>query len=62
MIDPQIIEQLKTVFQNLEGDIELAVWDSSHAKQQELLDMLDQEASTSGKISVTPAGEASSVP
>ena len=62
MIDTQILEQLKTVFEPLEGTVELAVHDSNHDKQGELAEMLRQVAATSEKIRVTASGLSSEVP
>ena len=53
MIDQDMKEQLKTVFEKLEGHVELAVDLSQHADQAELLDLLEGVASASDKISVT---------
>tara|TARA_B110001454_G_scaffold219057_1_gene249580 strand:- start:14825 stop:16393 length:1569 start_codon:yes stop_codon:yes gene_type:complete len=53
MIDQDMKEQLKTVFEKLEGNVELAVDLSQHADQAELLDLLEGVASTSDKITVT---------
>ncbi|PID73754.1 MAG: alkyl hydroperoxide reductase subunit F [Desulfobacterales bacterium] len=62
MLEPQISEQLKTVFEALEGRVELSVDDSSHEKQGELLEMLDQVAMTSENIIVTNSGRTSEAP
>lgn len=54
MIDQDMKEQLKTVFEKLEGAVELAVELSQHADQAELLDLLEGIASTNpNKITVT---------
>jgi len=50
MLEPQILEQLKTVFEKLEGRVDLMVSASKHEKQVELLQMLEQVAVTSEKI------------
>jgi alkyl hydroperoxide reductase subunit F len=62
MIDPQIIEQLKNVFEKLEGHIELTADTGSHDKQEELVQMLTQVAKTSKKITVTQSGRQVDVP
>ncbi len=62
MIDPEIVDQLKTVFQKLEGHIDLVVDASSHDKQSELTEMLTQVAETSEKIRVSESGQTSVVP
>jgi len=62
MIDSQIIKQLKSVYQQLEGDIELIYDRSEHDKQAELIEMLEDVASTSDHITVKPSGEKVSVP
>lgn len=62
MLEQEIVEQLKSVFQKLEGHIELSVAKSSHPKQDELAAMLAQVAETSGNISVKDSGHASDVP
>ena len=54
MIDHDMKEQLKPVFEKLEGTVELAVELSQHADQAELLDLLEGVASTNpSKIIVT---------
>lgn len=50
MLDPQMIEQLKSVFSNLENKISLIYKNSSHADQSVLLELLTSVASTSEKI------------
>nr|WP_319393849.1 alkyl hydroperoxide reductase subunit F [uncultured Desulfobacter sp.] len=50
MLEPQILEQLKTVFEKLEGRVDLIVSASKHEKQAELVQMLEQVAGTSEKI------------
>lgn len=53
MIDNDMIAQLKTVFEKLEGTVELAVDLSQHADQAELLDLLEGVAKANPKITVT---------
>ncbi|MCG8335065.1 MAG: alkyl hydroperoxide reductase subunit F [Proteobacteria bacterium] len=62
MLDKQIVDQLKTVFQPLEGNIELVHDKCDHKEQERLWDMLNEVASTSDKISVRSTGDESSVP
>lgn len=50
MLDPQMKEQLQTVFSSLENEIELVYKNSSHADQASLLELLNDVASTSSKI------------
>jgi alkyl hydroperoxide reductase subunit F len=50
MLDSAIIDQLKTVFEKLEAKIELSYTESDHAKQSELIEMLEGVASTSENI------------
>lgn len=52
MFEQNIIEQLKSVFNKLNGQIELVYAESGHEKQAELLDMLEQVASTSEKVEI----------
>lgn len=53
MIDSEMIEQLKTVFAKLEGQVELVVDLSQHADQGELLNLLEGVASASPNITIT---------
>jgi len=62
MIDTQIIEQLKTVFNVLEGTIDLVFSQCGHDKQEELIGMLEQVASTSAHINVAASDKLSDVP
>lgn len=50
MLDQNIIEQLKSVFEKLENTVTLSINNSSHANQAELEQMLEQVASTSSNI------------
>ncbi|MNK06287.1 NADH dehydrogenase [compost metagenome] len=52
MLDSQLKEQLTSVFAALENEIELVVENSAHDDQKDLLDMLEDVASTSAKIVV----------
>jgi alkyl hydroperoxide reductase subunit F len=62
MIENHIVEQLKSVFGKLEGNIELVYSESSHDKQAELVEMLEQVASTSDKITARRSGEKTVAP
>ena len=62
MIDTQMIEQLKTIFEMLEGKVELVFAECTHNKQTELIHMLKQVAGISEKISLTGDGHSSRVP
>ncbi len=62
MIDTQIIEQLKTIFNVLEGTIDLVFSQCGHNKQEELIAMLEQVASTSAHINVAASDKLSDVP
>ncbi|KYG60948.1 alkyl hydroperoxide reductase subunit F [Bdellovibrio bacteriovorus] len=55
MLDPQMKEQLSTVFQKLENEVELVYAPSSHADQKDLVEMLEEVASTSSKIKARAA-------
>lgn len=50
MIDQGLIEQLKTVFQKLEGEVTLVISSSDHDQQEELEDFLTQVSTCSDKI------------
>lgn len=62
MLEASIIEQLKNVFQNLEGTIELVYSDSDCENQAELVQMLEDVASTSPKIQAKKSQEGSKSP
>ncbi|MBX9767060.1 MAG: alkyl hydroperoxide reductase subunit F [Bdellovibrionales bacterium] len=62
MLDAEIKEQLKQVFSSLEKSVGLVYHLSSHAKQSELVAMLQDVSSASPKISARPSGEQSQVP
>ncbi|CBW26376.1 alkyl hydroperoxide reductase subunit F [Halobacteriovorax marinus SJ] len=62
MLDSQILDQLKGVYQNLENQIELVYNNSEHAKQAELVEMLNSLAQTSDKISVSASSESANAP
>lgn len=62
MLENKTLEQLKTVFESLEGRVELSVGHSSHVKQGELLEMLNQVADTSENITVENSVQVFQVP
>lgn len=52
MLDPQMLEQLRSVFEKLENVVELLIEPSEHPDRAELVEMLTEVASTSPKIHV----------
>jgi alkyl hydroperoxide reductase subunit F len=62
MLDNSIIQQLKSVFEVLEGKIELVYFKSDNEKQNELVEMLNQVASTSDHITAVESGTDSIAP
>ncbi len=62
MIDNAMKTQLKDYFKSLDDSISLVVKASENAKQDELLEMLDQVASCSEKIDVVKDNELVDVP
>lgn len=62
MLDPQMKEQLSTVFQKLENEVELVYAPSTHADQRDLVEMLEEVASTSSKIKARQADDGASAP
>jgi alkyl hydroperoxide reductase subunit F len=62
MLESNIVEQLKSVFASLEGKIDLVYAHSTHDKQSELIEMLDQVASTSEKITTRQSDKKSDAP
>lgn len=62
MLDSNILEQLQSVFSKLENNVDLVYGVSSHADQGKLVDMLEQVASTSEKITVKPSINSSVLP
>lgn len=62
MLDNQIIEQLKSVYEDLDGSVELVYAESDHEKQAELVEMLEQVASTADAISVRSSGQVAVTP
>lgn len=63
MLDAQLKEQLSSVFTSLENTIELIYENSAHEDQKDLLEMLNDVASTSPKIVVRAnSGGSSSMP
>lgn len=62
MLDAAMIEQLKSVFQDLPASISLKLADSKHEKNAELVSMLEGLAEASDKISISSLLETSAVP
>lgn len=62
MLDNEIIDQLKSVFRKLKGKVELVHANSGHEKHAELIEMLEQVASTSENISLRSSETESTVP
>ncbi len=62
MLDSNILEQLKGVYQALENEVILNVAKSNHEKQSELLDLVRSLASTSSKIVLNESSEESQIP
>lgn len=62
MLDAAILEQLKTVFAKLENSVELVYEESSHPDQKDLLEILNEVASTSSLITVRSSGQTASYP
>lgn len=57
MLDQDLIDQLKTAFASLEGQIDLVYEPSLHADQSALLEMLNGLQASSPKIKVIPRAE-----
>ena len=62
MLDPQMLEQLKSVFSALDNSVELVYDDSTHDDQKDLLDMLGDVASTSSFINLKSSGKTAGFP
>lgn len=62
MLDSSLIDQLKTVFQKLDSEMEIILYSSTHEKQSELRDMLSGVASTSSFIKLTESLEERAYP
>lgn len=62
MLDTNILEQLKSVFEKLESDVTLVYNQSNHEDQDKLLDLLRSVSSTSSKIILKPSDTTSSAP
>lgn len=62
MLEKEILAQLQSVFAALEGRITLLYHESSHEKQGELCEMLEEIATTSEKITAISAGTSSPAP
>lgn len=62
MIDASVADQLKEVFGRLDSPVELVYRPCEHAKQEELLSLLQAVADTSPRLTAREAGEPSEVP
>lgn len=62
MLEKAMIDQLKSVFESLEGNVELVYGESTNAKQSELVEMLVDISSTSDNISAVSSGLESDSP
>lgn len=62
MLDSNILEQLQTVFSKLEKNVDLVYDTSAHADHKQLVDMLEQVASTSENITVRPSNATCELP
>lgn len=62
MLDQDLKDQLKTVFEKLESSIELVYDESDHTNQSELIELLEGLRSTSSRILVRASGRKSSAP
>lgn len=62
MLDKQILEQLKAIYQSLENEVTLEIHKSSHENDKELVDLCHGVASTSDKIKLLFLEDSSSWP
>lgn len=62
MLESNILEQLKSVYQALENEVTLVVAQSTHDKQDELIEMTKAIASTSAKIVLKESQEEFPIP
>ena len=62
MLDQNIIEQLKSVFEKLEKKVTLSLNSSVHANQAELEQMLEQVADTSSLIELVKSDKKTQAP
>lgn len=62
MLDSNILEQLKSVYQKLENEVTLVIFRSIHEKQKELLELARGIKSTSDKIILKESDEESVIP
>lgn len=62
MLDQAILNQLKTVYAELESEMDLRIYSSDHAKQGELVEMLNSLATTSERLKVTQLDTESDAP
>ncbi len=62
MLDQNILEQLRSVYQTLEGEVTLVYSKSDHEKQPQLVELVTDLKSTSGKLKARESAEFSKVP
>jgi alkyl hydroperoxide reductase subunit F len=62
MLEQEMIDQLKSVFNKLENDVEISYFQSGHEKQAELLEMLSDLQKSSSKIKVIKLNDEKPVP
>ena len=62
MLDIEIKEQLRSVFEKLESDVTLKVASSNHPVQAELLELLRDLEATSARLRVEVTEEATELP
>lgn len=62
MLDSQLKERLTALFTSLENTVELIYEQSSHEDQKDLIEMLEDIASTSYKITARPSSNSSLIP
>lgn len=57
MLDQNILEQLKSVFEKLENQVVMVHDESTHADQEKLMEMLNQVATTSTRLGLKSSGK-----
>ena len=62
MLDLEMKEQLKSVFEKLSGDVVFVVFDSTHGKQNDLLDLLNDLIDCSPRLSLRTDSERADFP
>ena len=62
MLDQELIEQLKSVFEPLENEITLSYKKCSHSNQSELMEMLNSISNTHPKIKIKESAQSSLIP